>query len=80
MLEYYLKNFKTFQEMEGRKIALKPLKPMKPRRERELFVKWKYMSYWHCEWVNEVVLDVHFPQVPIEFILYDSFMYIRIYT
>ncbi|KHN80803.1 Chromodomain-helicase-DNA-binding protein 3 [Toxocara canis] len=35
---------------------------MEPRKERELFVKWKYMSYWHCEWVNEMVLDVHFPQ------------------
>uniref|UniRef100_A0A915CFX8 Chromodomain-helicase-DNA-binding protein 3 n=2 Tax=Parascaris univalens TaxID=6257 RepID=A0A915CFX8_PARUN len=46
----------------GRKIALKPPKQMDPRKERELFVKWKYMSYWHCEWVNEMVLDVHFPQ------------------
>jgi hypothetical protein len=25
-----------------------------PRRHRELFVKWKYLSYWHCEWVNEL--------------------------
>lgn len=24
------------------------------------------MSYWHCEWVNEMVLDVHFPQVSIK--------------
>lgn len=55
------------QELEeqesGRKIALKPPKELGSRRERELFIKWKYMSYWHCEWVNEMVLDVHFTQV-----------------
>lgn len=53
---------KEFEAQEGRKIAMKPLKKLPNRRERELFVKWKYMSYWHCEWVNEMVLDVHFPQ------------------
>ncbi|VDN02899.1 unnamed protein product [Thelazia callipaeda] len=46
----------------GRKIALKPPKQLPNRRERELFIKWKYMSYWHCEWINELVLDVHFTQ------------------
>ena len=35
---------------------------MPPRKERELFVKWKYMSYWHCEWVNEMVIEVWYPQ------------------
>uniref|UniRef100_A0A914C339 Uncharacterized protein n=1 Tax=Acrobeloides nanus TaxID=290746 RepID=A0A914C339_9BILA len=44
------------------KLMLHPAKKMEPRREREFFVKWKYMSYWHCEWVNEVVLDVYFTQ------------------
>lgn len=59
----------SLQEFEGqesgRKIALKPPKELANRRERELFIKWKYMSYWHCEWVNEMVLDVHFTQVEI---------------
>lgn len=32
------------------------------RRYREFFIKWKYMSYWHCTWTEEVVLDVWFPQ------------------
>uniref|UniRef100_A0A5S6QHK0 Chromodomain-helicase-DNA-binding protein 3 n=1 Tax=Trichuris muris TaxID=70415 RepID=A0A5S6QHK0_TRIMR len=35
----------------------------KNRRYRELYVKWKWMSYWHCSWVAELVLDVWFPQV-----------------
>lgn len=32
------------------------------RRYREFFIKWKYMSYWHCSWTEEVVLDVWFAQ------------------
>lgn len=31
------------------------------RRVREFYIKWKYLSYWHCEWVPEVLLDVHCP-------------------
>ncbi|CAJ0577901.1 unnamed protein product, partial [Mesorhabditis spiculigera] len=42
---------------------LRPPRKMEPRREREFFIKWKYMSYWHCEWVNETVLDVWYPHV-----------------
>ncbi|XP_039150322.1 chromodomain-helicase-DNA-binding protein Mi-2 homolog isoform X1 [Drosophila simulans] len=30
-------------------------------RVREYFIKWHNMSYWHCEWVPEVQLDVHHP-------------------
>lgn len=30
-------------------------------RMREYFVKWHNMSYWHCEWVSEVQMDVHHP-------------------
>ncbi|XP_034657291.1 chromodomain-helicase-DNA-binding protein Mi-2 homolog isoform X3 [Drosophila subobscura] len=30
-------------------------------RVREYFIKWHNMSYWHCEWVAEVQLDVHHP-------------------
>ncbi|GMR60998.1 hypothetical protein PMAYCL1PPCAC_31193, partial [Pristionchus mayeri] len=47
---------------EGDEIPLKPTKKMAPRKERELFVKWKYRSYWHCEWLNEMVVDVFLPQ------------------
>uniref|UniRef100_A0A914HC26 Chromodomain-helicase-DNA-binding protein 4 n=1 Tax=Globodera rostochiensis TaxID=31243 RepID=A0A914HC26_GLORO len=31
-------------------------------REREFFIKWKYMSYWHCGWVSELVLELYFTQ------------------
>ncbi|XP_055383518.1 chromodomain-helicase-DNA-binding protein Mi-2 homolog isoform X2 [Condylostylus longicornis] len=31
----------------------------KPPREREYFVKMKDRSYWNCEWVSELQLDVH---------------------
>ncbi|XP_055907342.1 chromodomain-helicase-DNA-binding protein Mi-2 homolog isoform X2 [Eupeodes corollae] len=30
-------------------------------RVREYFVKWHNQSYWHCEWVSEVQMDVHHP-------------------
>ena len=33
-----------------------------PKAEREFFVKFKEMSYWHCEWVKEIQLDVFHPQ------------------
>lgn len=28
--------------------------PMIGRKEREFFVKWCNMSYWHCSWVQEL--------------------------
>ncbi|XP_066991468.2 chromodomain-helicase-DNA-binding protein Mi-2 homolog isoform X2 [Anabrus simplex] len=34
----------------------RPLKTPKP--EREFFVKWHEKSYWHCEWVSELQMDV----------------------
>ncbi|XP_037933405.1 chromodomain-helicase-DNA-binding protein Mi-2 homolog [Teleopsis dalmanni] len=30
-------------------------------RQREYFVKWHNMSYWHCEWISDVQMDVHHP-------------------
>lgn len=34
--------------------------PLAGRREREFFVKWCNMSYWHCSWVQELqVLPLH---------------------
>ena len=30
-------------------------------KEREFFVKWHEMSYWHCEWISELALDVYHP-------------------
>ncbi|CAB3405088.1 unnamed protein product [Caenorhabditis bovis] len=41
-------------------ILLAPPRKMEPRREREFFVKWKYLSYWHCEWLSETMMDVFF--------------------
>lgn len=28
--------------------------PLAGRPEREFFVKWSNMSYWHCSWVTEL--------------------------
>lgn len=28
--------------------------PLKGHPERELFVKWAGLSYWHCSWVSEL--------------------------
>ncbi|XP_061393824.1 chromodomain-helicase-DNA-binding protein Mi-2 homolog [Musca vetustissima] len=33
----------------------------KGSRMREYFVKWHNMSYWHCEWVPEIQMEVHHP-------------------
>ncbi|PIO58337.1 PHD-finger, partial [Teladorsagia circumcincta] len=41
-------------------ILLRPPRKMEPRKEREFFIKWRYMSYWHCEWVSETLMDVYF--------------------
>lgn len=34
-------------------------KPLTIRREREFFVKWHDMSYWHCSWISELQLEVY---------------------
>ncbi|RZC42901.1 chromodomain-helicase-DNA-binding protein Mi-2 -like protein [Asbolus verrucosus] len=36
-------------------------KKMKPKRHREFFVKWHELSYWHCNWITELQLDVNHP-------------------
>ncbi|XP_027013238.1 chromodomain-helicase-DNA-binding protein 4a isoform X1 [Tachysurus fulvidraco] len=33
--------------------------PLAGRPEREFFVKWQNMSYWHCSWVSELQLELH---------------------
>nr|CAH8824718.1 unnamed protein product [Trichobilharzia regenti] len=39
-----------------------PVKPIHVRRPtREFFVKYSDLSYWHCEWLTELQLDVHHP-------------------
>ncbi|XP_023659676.1 chromodomain-helicase-DNA-binding protein 4-like isoform X1 [Paramormyrops kingsleyae] len=35
-----------------------PLLPAS-RPEREFFVKWSNMSYWHCSWVSELQLEIY---------------------
>ena len=30
--------------------------------QREFYIKWKELSYWHCTWVQEIQLDVYHPQ------------------
>ncbi|XP_053675987.1 chromodomain-helicase-DNA-binding protein Mi-2 homolog [Anopheles nili] len=49
----------------------KPINPDEPStskgavggstRRREYFVKWLEKSYWHCDWITELQLDVHHP-------------------
>ncbi|XP_042336062.1 chromodomain-helicase-DNA-binding protein 5 isoform X2 [Sceloporus undulatus] len=36
---------------------LKPLREVLP--EREFFVKWAGLSYWHCSWVQELQLELY---------------------
>ncbi|KAI6214790.1 hypothetical protein M3Y94_00309900 [Aphelenchoides besseyi] len=63
--EDHLKEGEELDSVEPERYArlmLRPMRKMETRKERELFVKWKYMSYWHCEWVPEYVLEVHYMQ------------------
>ena len=36
----------------------KPVAKREPQRLREFFVKYEGLSYWHCEWVSETVVEV----------------------
>ncbi|XP_064459559.1 chromodomain-helicase-DNA-binding protein Mi-2 homolog isoform X3 [Ornithodoros turicata] len=36
-------------------------KKLQPKPQREFFVKWHDMSYWHCSWISENQLDVYHP-------------------
>ncbi|XP_059608897.1 chromodomain-helicase-DNA-binding protein Mi-2 homolog [Phlebotomus argentipes] len=36
-------------------------KKTKGVRRREYFVKWHERSYWHCDWITELQLDVYHP-------------------
>ncbi|CAI4226575.1 unnamed protein product [Auanema sp. JU1783] len=51
---------KEGEEPDKDLVMLHPPMKMEPRREREFFIKWRYMSYWHCEWVSETLMDVYF--------------------
>ncbi|KAM4675728.1 chromodomain-helicase-DNA-binding protein 3 isoform 2-T2 [Discoglossus pictus] len=35
-----------------------PPRSMQGRSEREFFVKWAGMSYWHCSWITELQLEI----------------------
>ncbi|XP_054288773.1 chromodomain-helicase-DNA-binding protein Mi-2 homolog isoform X2 [Macrosteles quadrilineatus] len=36
-------------------------KKKRPIRSREYFVKWHEKSYWHCDWVSEIQMEVFHP-------------------
>ncbi|XP_046678885.1 LOW QUALITY PROTEIN: chromodomain-helicase-DNA-binding protein Mi-2 homolog [Homalodisca vitripennis] len=36
-------------------------KKKRPTRTREYFVKWYEKSYWHCDWVSEIQMEVFHP-------------------
>ncbi|XP_046278065.1 chromodomain-helicase-DNA-binding protein 3 isoform X8 [Marmota monax] len=35
-----------------------PPRPLQGRSEREFFVKWVGLSYWHCSWAKELQLEI----------------------
>ncbi|XP_067328902.1 chromodomain-helicase-DNA-binding protein 5 isoform X2 [Anolis sagrei] len=39
--------------------VLPPPKPREGPPEREFFVKWAGLSYWHCSWVKELQLELY---------------------
>ncbi|XP_075762430.1 chromodomain-helicase-DNA-binding protein 5 isoform X4 [Pelodiscus sinensis] len=40
-------------------LAVPPPKPLEGIPEREFFVKWAGLSYWHCSWVKELQLELY---------------------
>uniref|UniRef100_A0A0K0FKC5 Chromodomain-helicase-DNA-binding protein 4 (inferred by orthology to a human protein) n=1 Tax=Strongyloides venezuelensis TaxID=75913 RepID=A0A0K0FKC5_STRVS len=38
---------------------LRPSHKMEPQKEKYLFIKWKYQSHWHCEWISDLAMEVH---------------------
>ncbi|KAA0707630.1 Chromodomain-helicase-DNA-binding protein 5 [Triplophysa tibetana] len=44
---------------DGEKVDSLAKPPLKGRPERQLFVKWAGLSYWHCSWVNELQLELY---------------------
>uniref|UniRef100_A0ABM5EJC5 Chromodomain-helicase-DNA-binding protein 3 isoform X5 n=1 Tax=Pogona vitticeps TaxID=103695 RepID=A0ABM5EJC5_9SAUR len=45
------------QPSDGNSEELPP-KTMQGRSEREFFVKWVGLSYWHCSWIKELQLEI----------------------
>ena len=39
--------------------AKNPKAKREPMKIREFFVKYEGLSYWHCDWVDEIIVDVH---------------------
>lgn len=37
--------------------------PVSKHKEREFFVKWHDMSYWHCSWISELQIEVYHPSL-----------------
>ncbi|CAL9704613.1 unnamed protein product [Knipowitschia caucasica] len=46
-------------EADGRPIDPLINPPLKGHPEREFFVKWAGLSYWHCSWVSELQLELY---------------------
>ncbi|XP_029437894.1 chromodomain-helicase-DNA-binding protein 3 isoform X1 [Rhinatrema bivittatum] len=42
----------------GDSLGVLPPKLLQGRSEREFFVKWVNLSYWHCSWVKELQLEI----------------------
>ena len=65
ILTWRWKETETEKEEEPEPVAGSSKMPTpKPdaRVEREFFIKFKDKSYWHCDWIKEVQLDVFHPQ------------------
>ncbi|CAH2319710.1 chromodomain-helicase-DNA-binding 5 isoform X1 [Pelobates cultripes] len=40
-------------------VIMPPPKPVEGIPEREFFVKWAGLSYWHCSWIKELQLELY---------------------
>uniref|UniRef100_A0A0N5C749 DNA helicase n=1 Tax=Strongyloides papillosus TaxID=174720 RepID=A0A0N5C749_STREA len=52
----------TLKKKRKEMLYLRPAKKLDVKKTRLLYIKWKYLSHWHCDWLPEMVVEVHHPQ------------------
>lgn len=61
------KNFETKNKSDSTNCEENPTAstsaPILKHKEREFFVKWHDMSYWHCSWISELQIEVYHPSL-----------------
>uniref|UniRef100_A0A0N4ZGI1 DNA helicase n=1 Tax=Parastrongyloides trichosuri TaxID=131310 RepID=A0A0N4ZGI1_PARTI len=52
----------TLKKKRRDMLCIRPAKKLGLRRVRMLYIKWKYLSHWHCDWLPEMAVEIHHAQ------------------